>query len=260
MRKYQPQKNIRKRKEAFEKNLIHIAICDDDLRVVKNIQSILENYKSSLFTRKEYQLYIFNSAEKLLKAMQIRAYDLVFLDIEMSEMSGFKAAENLRMNYPKTEIVFVTEYENLVYQSFNFRPFRFIRKAYLKEELGIAVDDYYREYVMSDYCEFGQLHRRIRISEIQYIEVYNHDLIVHYRDGIMKFRGSLARYEKELVPYGFVKPNRSYLVNMAYILNFDGKEIVVNDEWKTKLMISQRKQSEVVKLIQEYKDRRKLRI
>lgn len=46
----------------------------------------------------------------------------------MPEINGFDVAKNIRMGYSGCRIIFITSHSELVYDSFDFQPFDFIRK------------------------------------------------------------------------------------------------------------------------------------
>lgn len=56
-------------------------------------------------------------------------YDVLFLDIEMSGLSGFEICRRVREIKPDMLVVFISGREELVFQSFEVQPFRFIRKG-----------------------------------------------------------------------------------------------------------------------------------
>ena len=109
--------------------MLRIAICDDD-------QALLHSYKNrikALFESKHVDAIIFDytKGSKLITECKEVPFDLIFLDIDMPEMSGFDVAEKINDINADTVIIFVTNEEQLVYRSLRYSPFRFIRKAYL---------------------------------------------------------------------------------------------------------------------------------
>ena len=57
------------------------------------------------------------------------------IDIDMPEVNGFEAASYLKKWNRECCIVFVSNKDDLVFQSLVYHPFFFIRKAHLDEEL-----------------------------------------------------------------------------------------------------------------------------
>ena len=53
----------------------------------------------------------------------------------------------------------------------------------------------------------------VDIRDIQYVEVFNHNLVFHTRDGIFQMYGKLGTLEEDNRFSGFVKVSASHLVN-----------------------------------------------
>lgn len=62
-------------------------------------------------------------------------YDIVFMDIEMSVLNGIETAKKIRKSNQKMVIIFVTDYQEYVYDVFDVLPFRFLRKPCSEEEV-----------------------------------------------------------------------------------------------------------------------------
>lgn len=56
------------------------------------------------------------------------AADLVFLDIEMADVSGFELARHIQAAYPKTMIVFLTGHVDFALSGYEFKPLDFLIK------------------------------------------------------------------------------------------------------------------------------------
>lgn len=148
--------------------------------------------------------------------------DLVFLDIQMPDISGLQLARSLNKHKPM--IVFTTAYGKFAVDGFDLeavdfllKPFTFdrfndaIRKAntykmlqqskHLKEEdKGI--------YVKSDYRSI-----RISLHEILYIEGYDDYIRIHLDDGkTITTLMSLKSILEKLPTKEFVRIHRSYIV------------------------------------------------
>lgn len=82
----------------------------------------------------KYKIAICDSAQ-MMEYIQTNVIDVVFLDIDMSVFSGMDIAAFLNEKHPNTILIFVTSHDALVYQSFQYHPFGFVRKTYLREEL-----------------------------------------------------------------------------------------------------------------------------
>jgi two-component SAPR family response regulator len=73
-------------------------------------------------------IYPFSGAGALINYMDSTYFDVIFLDIDMPEITGFDAAKKVKEISPESKIIFVTSKHDLVYNSFEYQPFYFIRK------------------------------------------------------------------------------------------------------------------------------------
>ena len=108
---------------------MNIAICDDNEYTL----SILEKYIEYGFKKytDDFKIRCFNNGILLLNEHKLSSFDVLFLDIDMPKISGFDIAKQLRNNFSRCFIIFITSHSNLVYKSFDFQPFNFIKKILL---------------------------------------------------------------------------------------------------------------------------------
>ena len=70
---------------------------------------------------------------------------------------------------------------------------------------------------------------RITLDSLEYCEVQGRTLVFHLLDGtVIESSGSMDELARQLADYpGFLRPHRSYLVNMEYIHNITAKSITM---------------------------------
>lgn len=96
---------------------MNIAICDDNYADLEYITKIV--YQSFSKNKIACDLKTYTNAGNLLEANQNQLFDVIFLDLDMPEISGMEAASRLNKLNESTEIVFITnhdEYINSVYK------------------------------------------------------------------------------------------------------------------------------------------------
>ena len=104
---------------------MYLAICDDDILLCANLRR-----KLAAFDTGGNKLLVdeYHSGEELLKGACRCNYDAVFLDLYMEGMSGFDTAKALAERKSEARIIFLTSNESLVFDSFEYQPFYFLRK------------------------------------------------------------------------------------------------------------------------------------
>ncbi|MFQ9802307.1 MAG: response regulator [Clostridia bacterium] len=97
-----------------------IAICDDDAAMThylgENIQ--IEFSKQNRICTP----HLFTDPHKLMEQLAVMAYHMVFLDMDMPDITGFDIAKEVVAHHPQSLIVFVTSHEELVYPSLQYHP------------------------------------------------------------------------------------------------------------------------------------------
>ena len=218
--------------------MIRIAVCDDDKVFSERIKLLIEQYFTEQSTETDIAVFI-SGAEFLSDNTD---YNAVFLDIDMPDIDGFEIAEQLNGDIL---IVFVTTHDELVYSSLKFRPFRFIRKAYLEEELPETLEAANKEIKKLNASSKFILQTKsgealLNVNNIEYIEIYTHSIQVYTADGeVLECYGSLSVLEKQLNDFDFVSTHKSYLVNCQYIFSIEKNRIILDD--KTEIPLSRYK-------------------
>lgn len=228
-----------------------IALCDDDITFLKILYVKIHEYCRA--QNLSAQVEIYSSGEELLKVCNKNEFSLIFMDIQMPRMSGIEVASKLSLSGQRTEIIFLSGFEDYVYESIKYRPFRFIRKKYINKELPEALDAFYEmirrsENVYSFSTKEGTV--TWKVNDIQYMEVYQHYVYVHCINKNIKVRGSLDQFEKEFQKWGFIRIHKSYLVSFKYIYAVNTNEIVLTSQ--KKIPLSRRKNDEVKQSLIEY--------
>lgn len=208
--------------------MLRIAVCDDD-------QAISQSYKDrikALFESKHVDATIFDytKGSELIADCAEVPFDLIFLDIDMPEMSGFDVAEKINNISEDPVIIFVTSEEQLVYRSLRYSPFRFIRKAYFVAELSEAIvsflDLYFKRNKTQVFsCVSGEL-VAINIKDIMYIESNKHKVTVYTQKKDIVTKAKISELEENLKNFGFIRVHIGYLINMKYIFSIEKTEII----------------------------------
>ena len=216
--------------------MIRIAVCDDDRNFSERTKFLVEQY--FLEQNTESEIMIFNSGADFLS--DNTNYNAVFLDIDIPDVGGFDIAEQIS-GKSNSFIVFVTTHDELVYSSLKFRPFRFIRKAYLEDELPETLESVNKEILKLSANKKFILQTKngevfIDINNIEYIEIYSHLIQVYTADGeMLECYGSLSALEKQLSAFDFVRTHKSYLVNCRYIFSIEKNRIILDDKTEVPL-------------------------
>lgn len=227
---------------------IYAAICEDEKPVLKYIYHQLQAAFLSHHHEILFDCYL--SGEELLNASSNgKKYQILFLDIEMPGINGIELCRKLRLIHPEALIVFISNREELVFQTFEVRPFAFIRKSHFKEELPVLIRNLEQEWNLNKELII-QIHEQnstcvysFNINDIIYIEALAKTCRVVTSDSEQFIRYRLSDFETQLTKYGFLHPHRSYLVNFRYIFCIKKDTLLLDN--KTELPLSRRRRLDI---------------
>jgi len=230
---------------------MRFALCDDNKNELTLIQrAILESIEKTGCT---CRIQLFTNAYALIQEQKNNAFDAVFLDIDMPEMSGMDAAEQIHQLGEDTEIVFVTNHDELVYKAYRFKALGFLRKKHLSDEmdeiLEILTGAIRRKTKHLNFHDNGKL-LRIRLDDIVYIQSDDHYAEVVTINGKETIRESLNSIAEQYESYGFIRVHMRYLVNYKYIYSIERTTVILHD--RKQLPLSRSKANSVKEKMQLY--------
>ena len=233
---------------------MNIAICDDNETDIKYIKKIVKNEFDSHNINCELSLY--TDARSLLQANQSQPFDVIFLDLDMPDLNGMEAASHLNKLNSATEIIFVTNHDELVYKAYRFKALGFIRKKYLETEISEILEVLIESInTRQQYITFSDSGVEIKclISDIMYMQSDDHYVDIITTTKKHTLRDSLNNIENLYVHFGFIRVHSRYLVNFRYIYSIEKNTIVLNN--KHQLPISRSKTAAVKEAFQFYSRR-----
>ena len=213
--------------------MIKIAFCDDDCSVLSDLHELLALYRAE--KNKEINDFTLHSPLDLISEIERGTrFDVLFLDILMPGENGIDVAAEIRSFDKNAKIIFLTSSSEFAVQSYTVNAFYYQLKPICAENFTRLMDG-----VLSQ-CEKEQassliLHckagiTRIKPSQLEYCEVIHRTLLIHLTSGkVVECTGSLEELSRQLMPYGnFLRPHRSYLVNLEYIQNLSYRAITMS--------------------------------
>ena len=207
--------------------IMNCAVIDDDLVELTTIEDTLK--KVTLHTDCPFHVMTFhNPGDKGI----MEDYDIYVLDIDMPEINGFELATKIYDRNQNAIIVFCTNHENLVFESFKLNAFYFVRKSRLEEDLVSTIKKFLNSSpqnrkTYTAKTKYGEI--KLLLKDIVYFTVAGNDLYIHLKNGNdLSERKALKKlYEEISADYEFIQISQNYLVNAAYITDMKGNELTV---------------------------------
>lgn len=213
--------------------MIKIAFCDDDRTVLNSLHELLVLYRAK--KNDNIDDYTFSNPLDLIAEIERGTkFDILFLDVLMPGENGIDVAAEIR-NYDKNaKIIFLTSSTEFAVQSYTVNAFYYQLKPICTESFFRLMDSVLSQCKKDQasslilHCKTGIT--RIEPAQLEYCEVIHRTLFFHLTSGkVLECNGSLNELCNQLVPYGnFLRPHRSYLVNLEYIQNLSYRAITMS--------------------------------
>ena len=203
--------------------MLDVAIVDDNSIGLSSVKRITERF--FLKNKVECQIFTFSSSLEFYQVCQDHFFHLILLDIDMPELNGIELAASLRKERSQCTLIFVSAYEHFVFESIRYRPFRFVRKSMLEIDLEEAVAAFCREIISHNMkIQFSKANGEtpsILASDIVYVFSVKHDVFLVMKDQteirLAYHHYTIGELENQLRSFGFLRTDRSYLLNYRYI-------------------------------------------
>lgn len=241
-------------------------LIDDELSSLQNLQHKLDEFCPNISV-----VAVSQKPEEAIELIKKHSPDVIFLDIEMPRMSGFRMLEKLGNIHP--EIIFTTAYNHYAIDAIRMSAFDYLTKPIAITDLQNAINrlqeadgnrltkerlDLLRHTVddvqktndkiavpTNDGIEFFQ------IKDIVRIESSGNYCYVCFVNGKKTIVTKLLKdFEEMLLPYRFFRIHHSHLINLDFIKKYirgeGGQVLMQNDDL---VDVSRRKKEEFLKML-----------
>lgn len=246
--------------------MIHALIIDDEVDGREVLKTAIKKYCPEVSL-----LGICETPEQGLVAIQSLKPELVFLDVQMPQMSGFDLLQQL---LPLTfEVIFVTAHDQYAIKAIRFSALDYLLKPVDVDDLIHAVKKvqerlqqknsaHQYQSVLNNIQYRARKIERLAVPTFEGIEFFNTDHIIYcHADGnytklFLKNQQSklvsrnLKDFESLLMESGFYRVHHSYLINMKHIQKYvkgEGGYVILTDNHHVD--ISRRRKEEFLSML-----------
>lgn len=164
--------------------------------------------------------------------------DLIFLDIQMPELTGIQFMKILN---GKCKVILTTAYEEYALQAFDLDVVDYLLKPFSKERFLTAVQKA-RERLATpvpekpaapDYLFVKSEYRilKINLRDIYYFESLRDYVAIHHPGGKTLTLQSLRSFEEELPSTDFIRIHKSYIISIAHIQSIEKRRVIIRDQY-----------------------------
>jgi len=241
--------------------MIKAVIIDDEKKCISLLKHLIENHCADISVVAEAE-----NAAQGIQAIQTHKPDLVFLDIEMPDKTGFELLNSVPD--PKFDIIFTTAYNHYAIKAIRFSALDYLLKPVDLDELKSAVARAYKKHNKKDHKESVEtlMHNvrspqhnfsRISLSTQDGLVILHVDEIVYceasgtYTLFFLKNKEkiivskTLKEYEELLKDHHFLRVHNSFLINLNEVKKYikgDGGSVIMSNG--NEVFVSKRRKEE----------------
>lgn len=219
--------------------MIRIILCDDDAIFLERMRSDIRATLKKLDV--EAVIQIFTETE-MIPQQTMQECDIIFLDIDFNDnkYTGIDVARKIREAQQSAIIIFLTNYIEYAPEGYEVQAFRYA----LKSEIDKKLSQYLQAAMNRLFAEKEPFQINVSgepitlyLEDILYIESQGHNAIIFTqksgkKSGFQKeYRvySTLAKFEQQLSGRGFLRIQKSYLVNMRRLKQYRCSEALLDN-------------------------------
>lgn len=240
--------------------------------IVEDEKSSME-YLLSILTKNHSNIQVLATAATVKDAVAIiekHSPDIVFLDIQIQNGSGFDVLDTLKQKMP-FEVIFTTGFLDYKEKAMDYFAFYYLNKPVQEKEIKKVLDMYMLKHTSFDIQKYAAFRNQIKsrreiisiivkdeyvtikLTNIVYLEAAGNYTFIHTIQGDQYLSSkNLKRIEDIIEDTAFLRVHRSSLVNMKYIKSISKDGIIVM-QTNAEILISIRNKKKVIAEFELYK-------
>jgi two-component system LytT family response regulator len=244
--------------------MIKAIIIDDEAHCIDRLKTLLAPYSS-----KNIQLAgSFSTVEQGLEGIKQLRPDLVFLDVQIHDRTGFDLIREVgEIDF---EVIFTTAYDKYAVQAFRFSAIDYLLKPVDADDLRAAIDKAVEKKSKDDTSKkIDVLLQNVQGASkkicvpvinglifVQVMDIVRCQSEVNYTNIFLKDKQkllvakTLKEFEELLTDYNFFRVHNSHLINLNYIKSYNkGKGGFITMVDGSQIEVSTRRKDEFLKLL-----------
>jgi DNA-binding LytR/AlgR family response regulator len=188
--------------------------------------------RTQSFVKKVSYLNLVNSFDNGIDALDFlreNRIDLIFLDIQMDDLTGIQLLENLTV---KPSVIITTAYDHYAIKSFELEVDDYLLKPFDFSRFLKACDRVYQSYKQQSndtfiFIKHENRLEKVELSSIKYIEGMRDYRKLYLKDRNIMSLKTFKEFESDL-PSNIVRTHKSYMVNIDFINSIERDRIYID--------------------------------
>lgn len=196
----------------------------------------------SSFVAKVPQLQLLKTCSNAMEAFEVlnkNTIDLLFLDINMPEVSGLSLAKSINK---KTKVIFTTAYREYALDGFDLQAVDYLLKPIAFDRFLQAVNKFFEisstiktEHISLEntpkndfiFVRSDRKMLKVNFSDIQYIESLSDYIKIHTKENSIITRETISNIESKLPQADFLRVHRSFIVAISKVTSYTNEYVEI---------------------------------
>lgn len=215
-------------------------IIDDEPKACQFLNSLIDEFCDEI-----NDVFVCSNPKESIEIIANKKPDILFLDINMPEMSGFELLE--KIGDFKGYIIFTTAHSDFAIKAFKYNAFDYLLKPFKITDLTNTVKRVVKSQRLKNAPEIGEklqnlstkvnfkstiaIHDKgglvfIKIKDIFYLESQSNYTIVHCENRFYTSSKTSKSFQNFLDSDIFVRIHKSYIVNINHVVSYKTNDIM----------------------------------
>lgn len=180
------------------------------------------------------------NAIEAINFLRTKPVDLVFLDVQMPEVTGIQFVRSLKK---PPAVIFTTAYRDFAPEAFELEAIDYLLKPISFERFVKSVNKFFEKRAAVSgivekkdaegeflYLKSGRKIQKIALPDVLYIESLDDYVKVHLKDKIFITRENISSLEQKLANGSFVRIHRSFIVSTRFVNSVSAEGVEVGNK------------------------------
>ena len=202
-------------------------IVDDEIMARKSLQKLCEQHSALELVA------ICENVQQALKVLEQNEIDLIWLDVEMPEMTGFDLLEKITTT--TTQVILTTSKIEYAYDAFQYQVTDYLKKPITGPRFNLAVEkvldlrqkkDSPQQQHNEIYIKHEGRYIRLPYSDIQFVENIGDYVKIYTSKQAYIIHTTMKSLEEKLGKQ-FLRVHRSFIVHLDKIVDIEENNLVI---------------------------------